>query len=73
MSNSSAIVRVRPALTGGIFFARHETFHPRHGWLKKGFDAVQERSDIFATADAHLDLGVGKNMGQAIRYWSTAF
>jgi len=21
-----------------IVFARHETFHPRFGWLKKGFD-----------------------------------
>ncbi|MBX3290410.1 MAG: DUF4007 family protein [Acidobacteria bacterium] len=73
MSNSPAIAPIRPALTGGVFFSRHETFHPRHSWLKKGFDAVQDRPDIFTMSDAHLELGVGKNMGQAIRYWCTAF
>lgn len=73
MSNSPAIAPVRPALTGGIFFARHETFHPRHGWLKKGFDAVQANPAIFVIPDSHLELGVGKNMGQAIRYWCSAF
>ncbi len=26
-----------PSVKVGIF-ARHETFHPRFGWLKKGFD-----------------------------------
>jgi hypothetical protein len=25
-------------------FARHETFHPRFGWLKKGFDKAIENS-----------------------------
>ena len=24
-------------------FARHETFHPRYGWLKKAVDAAIER------------------------------
>ncbi|MEA5536669.1 DUF4007 family protein [Crocosphaera sp. XPORK-15E] len=23
-------------------FARHETFHPRYGWLKKGFDLATQ-------------------------------
>lgn len=55
------------------FFAKHETFHPRFGWLKKGFDAVAEKSDIFSLADAHLLLGVGKNMASAIKYWCSAF
>lgn len=27
-------------------FARHETFHPRFDWLKKGFDAAQKSSSI---------------------------
>lgn len=55
------------------FFAKHETFHPRNGWLKKGFDAAAKRSDIFSLADAHILLGVGRNMASAIKYWCSAF
>jgi hypothetical protein len=54
-------------------FARHETFHPRFGWLKKGFDAVTGDPQIFLAEDAHIQLGVGKNMAKSIRYWCTAF
>ncbi|HHC25322.1 MAG TPA: DUF4007 family protein, partial [Desulfobacterales bacterium] len=55
------------------FFARHETFCPRYGWLKKGFDGVLSDSDIFDTQDAIEKLGVGKNMVRAIRFWGVAF
>jgi len=54
-------------------FARHETFHPRFGWIKKGFDAVAEDPEIFLQEDAHIRLGVGKNMALSIRYWCSAF
>jgi len=54
-------------------FARHETFHPRFGWLKKGFDKAKEDKDVFIKDDATIVLGVGKNMVRAIRYWSSAF
>ena len=54
-------------------FARHETFHPRYGWLKKGFDAALECPEIFLRPDATTRLGVGKNMVRAIRYWCTAY
>jgi hypothetical protein len=57
-------------------FARHETFHPRFGWLKKGFDAAQKNannSSIFLDDDVPIRLGVGKNMVNAIRYWCNAF
>jgi len=54
-------------------FARHETFHPRFGWLKKGFDKADEDSQIFSKESAPVVLGVGKNMVKAIRYWSLAF
>ena len=50
-------------------FARHETFHPRHGWVKKGFEAVCRDPEIFLREDAPVALGVGKNMARAIRYW----
>jgi hypothetical protein len=54
-------------------FARHETFHPRFGWLKKGFDLVTQDSNIFQRDDAPVLLGVGKNMVRSIRYWCKTF
>lgn len=54
-------------------FARHETFHPRYGWLKKGFEKVKDYPDLFLREDAPVILGVGKNMVRAIRYWLVAF
>jgi hypothetical protein len=54
-------------------FANHETFHPRFGWLKKGFDAVEKNSGIFLQDDAPVRLGVGKNMVRSMRYWCNAF
>lgn len=54
-------------------FGRHETFHPRYGWLKKAYDKVTERPDAFRANDATVRFGVGKNMVSAIRFWSLAF
>ena len=53
-------------------FARHETFHPRYGWLKKGFDAAERDPQVFLKDVASVELGVGKNMVRAIRYWCYA-
>lgn len=54
-------------------FARHETFHPRYGWLKKGYEKVLEYPDLFLRENATVILGVGKNMVRSIRYWMMAF
>lgn len=54
-------------------FARHETFAPRFGWLHKAFDAVSNDSGVLVDKAAPVTLGVGKNMVNAIRYWSQAF
>ncbi|MCT7980491.1 DUF4007 family protein [Laspinema olomoucense] len=54
-------------------FARHETFHPRFGWLKKGFDKAKEDPGVFLVEDAPVRLGVGKNMVRSIRYWCKVF
>jgi hypothetical protein len=56
---------------GGL--GRHETFTPRYGWLKKGYDAVINDGNIFKAPDAIERLGVGKNMVRSIRYWCQAF
>lgn len=54
------------------FFGRHETFTPRYGWLKKGYDGVKRNSNIFNSPDAIEELGVGKNMVKSILFWSLA-
>lgn len=53
-------------------FANHQTFHPRFGWIKKGFDAAAQDPTIFNEKSAPVDLGVGKNMVEAIRFWALA-
>lgn len=54
-------------------FARHETFHPRFGWLRKAVTESAKAGDVFTDAEATVKLGVGKNMVNAIRYWGLAF
>ncbi len=61
-------VKVNSTITPKLpICARHETFHPRYLWLKKGFDKASENSDVFNQEDATIILGVGKNMVKAIR------
>lgn len=62
-----------PSSTTRHTFARHETFHPRFGWLKKGFDRAARDPTVFLQDDATVQLGVGKNMVRSLRYWCTAF
>ena len=54
-------------------FGRHETFTPRYGWLKKGYDAIVRNDRVFLEKNAIEELGVGKNMVSAIKYWCSAF
>lgn len=53
-------------------FARHETFHPRYGWFRKAVIAAAKSPDVFTREDAPVELGVGKNMVRAIRFWGKA-
>ncbi|WP_018276025.1 DUF4007 family protein [Teredinibacter turnerae] len=53
-------------------FGRHETFALRYGWLSKGFQAITKDSGIFESDEATVELGVGKNMVSAIKYWLRA-
>ncbi len=51
---------------------RHETFTPRYGWLKKGYEAAEDPG-VFKARDSIERLGVGKNMVSSIRFWCQAF
>ncbi len=53
-------------------FARHETFHPRYSWFRKAYSHVDADSSIFSRPNAPVEIGVGKNMVRAIRFWGTA-
>ena len=55
-----------------VTFGRHETFALRYGWLTKGFQALAHNPDVFTSDDATVELGVGKNMVNSIRYWLQA-
>lgn len=40
----------------------------RYGWIEKGYRFVMD-GRIFTSQDAIVELGVGKNMVESIRYW----
>ena len=53
-------------------FARHETFHPRYGWFRKAYSVAAKDPHVFTRSDAPVQVGVGKNMTRAIRFWGLA-
>ena len=53
-------------------FSGHDTFHCRHFWLKKGYDFVKT-NEKFSSDTAVVNLGVGKNMVNSIRFWLKSF
>jgi hypothetical protein len=55
-----------------VMFSGHETFPFRHGWMKKGVDAVVADPSVFNADEAMTVLGVGKNMVRSIRHWCLA-
>lgn len=67
MSGALLAAVARPA------FGRHETFHLRFGWLRKAYEAANEDPRMFSRPDATVQLGVGKNMVNAMRYWGLAY
>ncbi|WP_016988897.1 DUF4007 family protein [Flavobacterium sp. ACAM 123] len=56
-------------------FSGHDTFHCRQQWLLKGIELIdnEELNGFNNLEEAILNLGVGKNMVQAIQYWLRAF
>lgn len=56
-------------LASPLTFSGHETFVLRSNWLKKAYDLLLERPDLFFLEDAFVRLGVGKNMALSIRFW----
>lgn len=55
-----------------LTFSGHESFICKQSWLKKVFEFVTENRS-FGDDTAVVDLGVGKNMVNSLRYWGKAF
>ena len=54
-------------------FSGHETFPFRYAWLPKGVKGIARDEELFGHEDtAVVELGVGKNMVRAIRFWCEA-
>lgn len=53
-------------------FSGHESFPCKALWVKKSYDFITKGLD-FNTPNSVIDLGVGKNMVSAIRFWLRAF
>jgi len=59
-------------MSNKLLFSGHNTFTCKQYWLNKGFGFVKDQK-IFSEENAVVDLGVGKNMVNAIRYWLRSF
>ncbi|MGV2839072.1 DUF4007 family protein [Vibrio cyclitrophicus] len=58
-------------------FTGHDTFPLRYGWLFKAVNLLYKNDNIEKSSDenareAIVELGVGRNMVNAIRYWAEA-
>lgn len=56
-------------------FSGHDTFPLRYGWLFKAVNFTKNRgllstTDVSRASEAIAELGVGKNMVSAMRYWA---
>jgi hypothetical protein len=54
-----------------LSFTGHDSFHCRSFWLKKGYDFVKNGGQF--NDNAVVELGVGRNMVNAVRYWMRCF
>jgi len=55
-----------------LSFSGHDTFICKQPWLKKGYDFITN-GNSFSDESSVIELGVGKNMVSAIKYWLKSF
>jgi len=57
-------------MTPNFRFSGHETFPCRYAWLPKAVSAIKDNPELFADEKkAMVELGLGKNMVRATRFW----
>jgi len=56
-----------------VRFSGHETFPCRYAWLPKAYRAIRKDPKLLADDDAAMvEMGIGKNMVRAARFWVQA-
>ena len=63
---------ITPFNSKKVAFGRHETFALRYSWLTKGFQEFTKNPLVFSSDASTINLGVGKNMVNSIKYWLLA-
>ncbi len=53
-------------------YGKHESFHIREGWLSKGMAAIRHDPRALRSETAPIELGLGRNMVRALRFWLVA-
>ena len=70
-SDASGLRGERPS---GERFSGHESFACRYGWLPKFYDLLSRNPEAVRDDVAVMvDLGIGRNMAKAVRFWAQAF
>ncbi|MEV5029601.1 DUF4007 family protein [Paenibacillus sp. LPE1-1-1.1] len=54
-------------------YARHQSFYLRDKWFSKGLRSVEHDKRFFFNEFAFEQIGLGKNMVEALKYWLLAF
>jgi hypothetical protein len=66
----TAIAAIDVSGLKGFRFSGHETFACRYAWLPKAYRMLKANPRAFSNEDqAMVDLGIGKNMVRALRFW----
>jgi hypothetical protein len=53
-------------------YGRHQSFYVKNNWINKGIKAIQSNPSIFSSIENYKNLGIGKNMFMALKYWLQA-
>lgn len=58
-----------PLLRYTLRFSGHETFPLRYAWLPRAFEMLKETDALAQDDQALTELGLGRNMLKALRFW----
>lgn len=53
-------------------YGRHQSFYIKNNWINKGIKAIQGDPTVFSSIENFKNLGIGKNMFMALKYWLQA-
>lgn len=53
-------------------YGRHQSFYIKNNWINKGIKAIKGDPTVFSSIENFKNLGIGKNMFMALKYWLQA-